>query len=151
MAVDPVKVTLAVSRGVNCVCATCPRYWEGRDKGLPGDQCTSKEPCGSPLAGLDFPHYNGQITNFELFCFVCGEAPKFGVRVRGGKRTIATCGECIKMLAELRPVGKEMPGQIPIREVSVHGEILLPDSFKEPPKKTLRNLIAQIESEEQDS
>lgn len=104
MALNPAKVGLAVQSGVSIVCATCQRYWEGRDKNLPGSRCTSATACGSPLAGDDFHAYVGPITDFTRWCFMCGTDAHFAVRKPGSQRLFGVCGQHAKYLHEMRPV-----------------------------------------------
>lgn len=140
---DPARVGVAVSRGVSIVCATCKRYWEGREKGLPEPKCTTKSSCGSPFAGMTFPQYDGPITDFARWCFVCGTTSDYGVRVQDSDRTIGMCRDHIRMLEELEPVG--VNGK-PVKEiVSSEGSVPRNRIFKVH-KKTLSEAIAEVEA-----
>ena len=47
--------------------------------------------CGSPLSGLGFPEYEGDVTGFSRFCFVCGDRAARGMRARGSERIFGVC------------------------------------------------------------
>lgn len=106
MSISVAKIGKAVSSGLSVVCATCNRYWEARDKGIPGTQCLAKSDCGSPLKGDDFHEYKGIITDLARWCFVCGNDSRFGIRLQHRRRVIGVCEDHIKLLNELRPVDK---------------------------------------------
>lgn len=107
MPVNPFKVALAVQHGLSTVCATCQRYWEARDKGVPDDRCTSTTNCGSPLAGDDFHDYDGPIVDFSQWCFICGEEPSCFLEKPGSKRVFGVCDKHKYVLASLTPVGMD--------------------------------------------
>lgn len=138
MPINPAKVGLAVQNGLSTVCATCNRYWEARDRHLPEPQCLAKDGCGSPLKGDDFHEYDGPMTNFERWCFVCGDDSRFGVRVHGRERIVGVCERHVQWLAELRPTA----GQ----DVAAH-ELRGPTSLLRTPstKKTLAQAIFEVE------
>ena len=112
----PLKIAEAVRSGVSTVCATCDRYWEGRERNLAGGRCTSPEPCGSPLVGDFFHNYQGPITDFHAWCFVCGEQPTHAIGVQNSRRRFGICEQHYQMLPHLRPVHLDHPEQ-PVRPV----------------------------------
>lgn len=116
MPVNPAKIALAVQGGLATVCATCQRYWEARDRGVPGDKCTSKTGCGSPLAGDDFHDYDGPIADFSQWCFICGEDPVSFLESPGSTRIFGVCERHKPLLASLSPVGLEPPQQVVVRD-----------------------------------
>ena len=63
------------------------------------------------MVGKDFPAYDGPLKGaLNKLCFVCGEVPKFGVRLLDTGRPTQIVGVCMKhlrMLAELRPTEAE--------------------------------------------
>ena len=133
-----------MASGLSAVCATCRKYWEGRDKGLPGTRCTSRSRCGSPLAGDDFHEYDGLMgTALDSWCFVCGVKSDYGVRVKGHVRVIGICKAHLPMLRELRPVDKLLaPPPIEVR--TEEGKLV---SLKPPPeKKSVAKAIFEVES-----
>ena len=141
---DLIKIGNAVKNGLSVVCATCRRYWEGRDRKLPEPKCTAARPCGSPFAGMTFPEYKGPINDFTRWCFVCGGKPKYGVKVRNGRRALALCENHIHMLGETTPVDLKINGNI----VDVHDKKWLSQKqFFGPPVKTLGQAIAETEAE----
>jgi len=106
MPVDPTKVALAMANGLSAVCATCSRYWEARDRGIPGDACGSRVRCGSPMAGDTFSDYDGPLRGaLHLWCFVCSQQAHFGIRVNGRSQVIGACEEHIRYVEKYRPVG----------------------------------------------
>lgn len=140
---DPARVGLAVSKGVSIVCATCKRYWEGREQGLPEPKCTTRKPCGSPFAGMMFPQYEGPITDFSRWCFVCGQTSDYGVRVQDTDRTIGMCKEHIRMLEELEPVGVNSK---PVKEIVTSEESVPHGRVFRVHKKTLSQAVAEVEA-----
>jgi hypothetical protein len=80
-----------IKQGVSPVCATCKRYVEGRERGLPRPKCTTRTSCGSPIAGDTFTQYEGPITDFTKFCFVCSNEADKAIRVGERERMIGVC------------------------------------------------------------
>ena len=70
---DPIKVALAVQGGLSPICATCNKYWKAREQNVPDGRCLAVDGCGGPLVGDDFHEYEGPMTDFSRWCFVCGE------------------------------------------------------------------------------
>ena len=101
MALNPAKVALAVQQGLSTVCASCHRYWEGRDRGLPGDACTARKPCASPLEGSDYPEYVGELRDFSRWCFICGEPPSCLISARGSPKPFGVCSRHRSLLPKL--------------------------------------------------
>lgn len=140
---DAVKIGLAVQSGVSIVCATCKRYWEGRERGLPDPKCTVTEPCGSPFAGLAFPQYDGPMTDFKRWCFVCGvEATK---ALRGGSSGLAIgiCEKHLKMVGNIEPVG--LNGHPVLHIIATPDGDRTPQQLLGAPKQTLGRAIAEAE------
>lgn len=144
MPLDPLLIDAAVRGGLSAVCATCSKYWEGRDKGLPEPTCTAKGRCGSPLAGDDFREYDGPMVAFERYCFVCAENSRYGVRVRGRPRTIGVCEKHISMLTTLRPVSGPAASMV---VQGSDGKQARPEEVVPEPKKTLFQTIAETEKQ----
>lgn len=150
MPLNPAKVGLAVQGGLSIICATCNRYWEGRERGLPGSLCTSTSGCGSPLAGDDFHDYDGPITDLTRWCFMCGSEASYAVQSPPSVRLFGVCEEHTKALSELRPVDMtqaqaQRADQMVAKSES--GEAVRPFRLLKPRKKTLRDLIAATEAE----
>lgn len=112
MPLNPVKVALAVSRGLSAVCATCEKYWDARDKGVEGDACLAADGCGSPIAGDVFHEYRGPMTQFDKFCFACGNQATHAVRVDMYVRVIGVCGKHVELVQTLKPEGKRAPNVV---------------------------------------
>lgn len=142
MPLDPFLVEAAVKSGLSAVCATCRKYWEGREKGLPEPRCTAVSKCGSPLAGDDFHEYSGPITEFDRWCFVCAAASKYGVTVRGRARVVGVCEKHVRLLADLKPVAAE--AAFPILKTP-SGEAVRPEDVLPRQKPSLFAAIAEAE------
>lgn len=132
MPMDAAKIALAVSGGLSVVCATCEKYWGARDKGVAGDTCLATDGCGSPIAGDAFHEYRGPMTQFDKFCFVCGNQATHAVRVDALVRVIGICTAHIQLVKTLKPEGKHAPNVVLI---SKDGERLV--SENDPPEKRL--------------
>ena len=142
MPLDPIKIAMAMSSGLSAVCSTCTRYWGARDKGIPGDKCLSTTGCGSPLAGDTFTDYDGPMKgSLHLWCFVCGEKSKFGIRVKGKLNIIGACERHITYVKELEAVGGEK-GIHP----EVRGSNGKPPGALQRPKKDLLSTIQEVEA-----
>ena len=132
-------------------CATCKKYYEGRAKGLPDPECTSKR-CGGPFARKDFPDYEGPIPkeNFHKWCFVCGGPSDMGVRVRGSERVFGVCHNHAPMLRDLAPAGEENKTHDPIDLLTKNGTTTPEKKYRR--QKTLREAIAEADEyyDEQD-
>jgi hypothetical protein len=142
MPLNPDLAEAAVRSGLSAVCATCVRYWEGRDRGLPEPRCTAKTKCGSPLAGDDFHEYSGPIVEFDRQCFVCAGQSRYGITVRGRSRVIGVCLTHAKLLSDLHPVDVVRP-EVVLRSAS--GAVLTPDQLQPKPGRTLSAAIAEVE------
>lgn len=138
------RIGLAVQGGLSVVCATCSKYWRARDVGMPEPSCLAKDGCGSPLKGGDFHEYEGPISDFGRWCFVCGEEASHGVRVSGRVRSVGMCNRHLSYLTELRSVDAV--------DVAVQSEILGSSTtvgverLLKPKKKTLGQAIYEVES-----
>lgn len=93
-------------------CASCDRYWDARDRGVPGTACASAatDPrCGSPLAGGEFHDYRGPITDFGRWCFVCGLPATQGIQAAGTRRVFGICDGHLPFVLRLKPEGAAAP------------------------------------------
>jgi len=142
-----VKIGLAVKSGVSIVCATCSRYWEGREQGLPEPKCTVVRPCGSPFASLTFPEYAGPITDFTRFCFVCGALATKGLKVREEPRVIGMCDAHVQMLGKIEPIGLKLNGEAVADIIDHHMGRVSQQQFFGKPKKTLVQTMVETEAE----
>lgn len=106
---DPKKIEAAMASGLSMVCSLCTKYWDARDLGVPDGKCLAVDGCGSPIAGDVFHEFNGPITNFEKFCFVCGDRATHGIRVDTHVRVIGCCKAHVELVKNLRPEGKQAP------------------------------------------
>jgi hypothetical protein len=104
--IDPTKVALAMSGGLSAVCAVCENYWIARDKNLPDGKCLSVNNCGSPISGDTFHEYKGPMTQFDSFCFACGNKSTHALRVSGHVRVIGACAVHVDLVKRLKPEGK---------------------------------------------
>lgn len=94
------------------------------------------------MSGGTFHDYDGPITNFTKWCFVCAQPSKFGIQVRGSARVIGACAEHIKLMGELRPTGEETEVKFGIK--SEEGSTSLKQILG-PPKKSLFDEIRKVE------
>ncbi len=106
MPLDPLRIALAVQDGLSVVCATCTKYWDARDRGVPDNRCLAVDGCGSPIAGDVFHEYSGPMTQFDRFCFVCGKEATHALRVNGLVRVIGCCGGHVDIVKDLKPEGR---------------------------------------------
>lgn len=143
MPLDPHLVEAAIKSGLSAVCSTCRKYWEGREKGLPEPRCTAVSKCGSPLAGDDFHEYDGPMTEFDRWCFVCAKESKYGLKVRSGKRLIGVCDVHVRLLADLKPVDAAVLSGPILRSASGHS--LRPEDVIPKRKPSLAQAIADAE------
>lgn len=109
---DSTKIAAAVASGLSIVCATCEKYWEARDRGVPDDRCLAVDGCGSPIAGDVFHEYRGPMTQFDQFCFRCGDRATHAVRVDNSVRVIGVCSAHVEMIKTLKPEGKRAPNVV---------------------------------------
>jgi len=97
-------IVRAMQSGWIFVCAACDRLWEGKELNLKQEdgsfRCTSKKGCKSPASGGNFCDYQGPITNFSNFCYICGGKADYGLypeeinglyRVNGSRKVIGVC------------------------------------------------------------
>lgn len=88
-----------VGRGLFFVCATCPKWHEG--KALGKDSCTGVD-CGSPIRRKDFPEYSGDIKDFSAICFVCGKEDVLAfAKVEGMERQFGLCKDHLELVDDL--------------------------------------------------
>lgn len=113
---DSKRAMAEVAKGTSFVCAMCTKYWAGKEirtttkkliHRIRDDQlCTADRDCGSPLGGDVFTAYDGPLTDFARFCFVCGNASEFGVRVRNLVRVVGVCETHAKWFPHFEPKPK---------------------------------------------
>lgn len=140
---DPIKIALAVQGGLSPICATCKKFWGARERNVPDGKCLAVSGCGGPLSGGNFHEYEGPISDFTRWCFVCGADSSFGVQVDNRPRVIGVCEEHVRMLAELRPVSK--PGLQPQYAIKSKSGTLTIREILGPEKKSLFKAIQEVE------
>ena len=141
MPLDPKKVTLAMASGLSAVCATCQKYWDARDKGIPGDACTTRLKCGSPMAGDAFTDYDGPLKGaLHQWCFVCAKQADFGIRVTGRVTVVGACKAHIRYVESLRALGG------PVSEVEVQAARGSVAESVMPSKRSLTDAINEVET-----
>lgn len=98
--------------------------------------------------GDTFHLYEGPITDFLRFCFVCGADAQKGVRVRDHRRLIGVCNKHVEFVTCMAP--KE-PRRLPL-VASAPANVLLPtggempvEKFLGKPKKLLSHALAEME------
>lgn len=138
---NPAKVGLAVSSGLSMVCATCQKYWTARERGIPEPKCLAVDGCCSPIGGGDFHEYEGPITDFARWCFVCGLESRYGIKAGSRPRVVGVCSDHVKWLAELEPV--DVPNAVGLEIVNGHGSVNLARLMRRP--KSLAQTIYEVE------
>lgn len=103
MPVDPVKSAVAIENGLAAVCAFCEMFWVAQDQGRSG--CGQK--CGGPMSGGAFDKYQGPITDFSNFCFICGDMATHAIRARGNLRVLGCCSAHVDKVKQWKPVDRE--------------------------------------------
>ena len=131
MPLDPVKIAQAVASGLSIVCSTCQNYWNAADRGA--SSCQERS-CGSPISGDVFHKYSGPMSQFDRFCFVCGNQATNAIRVGSLVRVIGCCHEHVKLVQTLKPSMKEGP---PVVLIDRNGE----KSSAEKPKQESQNRL----------
>jgi len=143
--VNPEDVVAEIAQGVSPVCATCTQYWRGREQGLPRPRCATLVRCGSPIAGDTFSQYDGIISDFTRWCFVCASDSDFAVQVRDEDRLVGVCKGHVRLLNELEACDVGAQSGI-LRVVTGEGRLPLLQLLPKP-KKGLFQAIAESEAE----
>jgi hypothetical protein len=101
------KIELAVLNGTSIVCATCTKFARAVEKRRVREdgsvECLAVDGCGSPIVGDTFHEYEGPITDFLRFCFVCGDPAQKGVAVKGHRRVIGACNKHVHYVVQMAP------------------------------------------------
>lgn len=127
------QVKGALADGLCAVCAMCDRYWEGVAAGA--GKCASTDGCGGPYSGDTYHEYKGPLTDFTKLCLVCGEKPRYAVRVGTSARVLACCEKHLVLVRRWQ--------QARDRLVQLH----LPDAPKEGARRpSLMDRIAEAEA-----
>lgn len=101
-----------VQRGVNAICATCHRHYEGLARG--GDSCGDQS-CRGPATGGSFDSYDGPVPReqFNQVCLRC-LSPEIVLQVLVvNKRQFGLCDEH-KDTFDFLPVGDAMKANKPL-------------------------------------
>ena len=133
---------------VSIFCCTCTKYWEARDRGLPGHQCLSTTRCASPLGGGDFHDYDGPLTETSRWCFVCGDPSTRAVKSPKSERLFGLCGRHAHFAHALVPVGVEAPVVV----VKDGADIILAERLVRAPRrsKIVEEMIATQQQWDED-
>lgn len=143
----PAQIAIAAAEGYSVVCASCRHLHRARAArgGKPGP-CGQSD-CGGPLAGRTFPKYDGPITDFTRWCFMCGEPAKFAAMAKGSERVFGLCKEHVRSMEEFRARGTDGSERV-IEEVKTpDGQIIHPDQLL---GKRPRSLFAEIAKAEKE-
>jgi len=142
----PAEIALAAADGYSVVCASCRHLHRARAIQGKAAQC-GQPACGGPLAGRDFPEYDGPITDFTRWCFVCGESSAFAAVVRGSDRALGLCKEHLRFMQHVRPVHSDGSERV-IEEVKTpDGRLVRPDQLLGKPPRSLVQEIVKAERE----
>jgi len=140
---DTRELQLAIASGLSMVCATCKKWAEGAEQG--SEKCTAKSGCGSPIAGDTFHEYDGPITDFLRFCFVCGQPATKGIRVKGHVRLIGACNTHVDYVVRLAPKEPRHLPVVPMTILAPSGESPVEKVFIDAPKKTLAHAMLEMQ------
>lgn len=139
----PSQIAIAASEGFSIVCASCRHLHRGRARKRDG---CNKPQCGGPFVGRDFPDYDGPITDFTRWCFVCGEPSKFAAIAESGK-VFGLCKEHVRAMGEYRAMGADGSHKV-IEEVKTPGgRIIHPDRLVGKRPRSLMQEMAKAEKE----
>ena len=142
------EVKKAAASGVSLICATCHKYIEAKTRGL--DKCLAEGFCGSPIVGDTFQEYQGPITDFLRFCFVCGGTATKGIRVKGHQRMIGACSTHVDYVVTQTPKMMSPGLYLPVPPKEGRVTVLsdeaecLAESMAPKTKKSLAGMMAEI-------
>lgn len=128
---------------VSIICQTCSKWSQAQARGL--DKCLAQDGCGSPIVGDTFHEYEGPITDFLRFCFVCGADAKKGVAVKGHRRRIGVCLEHVPFVVGMAPKEQRRLPVLQRTLISDSGEVPAESIIPKKPEKTLGNMMKQLE------
>lgn len=138
----------AVDRGVSLMCATCERYAEGRERGLPEEQCTVLGECVGPFGGGTFPQYQGPISDPSRWCLRCGQTSVAAVRVAGTSPLYGMCRVHLREAHMVTPLGAQATHLLEIvrldHKIQVVSYIPKPRPFT---RQSVTELLAEIDQE----
>jgi hypothetical protein len=141
--VPEADIRLAIASGLSMVCATCAKWQAAHEKGL--EKCLAQDGCGSPIVGDTFHEYDGPITDFLRFCFVCGNPATKGIRVHGHVRLIGACDKHVEYVAQLAPTAPPPERDLLRTILSPEGEGLAEKLLIPKPKRTLAQALVEME------
>lgn len=95
---DEAKIRQVVGDGLSPVCATCTWYWRARDLQLSRCSDLHNGDCGGPIAGLDFPLYDGPMERLDKFCFACAAPASLAIKTPGTGRLVGVCKEHLSLI-----------------------------------------------------
>lgn len=96
---DSKRIETEIKRGLSVVCATCRKYWRGKDLGLKG----CGEDCFGPIKGGSFPQYDGALPDLMRWCFVCGQDSFYALQMEHSERRVGVCKTHLPHLHDLVP------------------------------------------------
>lgn len=116
------------------VCRTCNKYWKDREQKGPSDPCAATDGCGGPRSGDVYHEYEGPVTDFTRFCFVCGVEPRFHIRVGPLLRVLGACKVHMDTWIPSSKTVESLGRKLPVLELG--------EKYEEP--KTLGRLLGKI-------
>jgi len=143
---NPIKAAEYVAKyKLSTVCITCTKFWKAREQNVPEPQCLANNGCASPIAGRSFHEYEGPITDFTRWCFVCGVQPSKLIQVTGSARIFGICDEHFSYMQQMQPVAMpELPKTN--KRLIIQGGDNIDIDKKDPYKKqTLGEFIDEVE------
>jgi len=147
MQLDAVKISQAVEKHkIAIICATCTKYWQARDRGLPEPQCLSISNCASPIGGGNFHEYEGPIPDFKIWCFVCGGFCTKFIFVKGKERIFGICDTHLEEAKGLAPVNIDDPADLERYYIDTDGKVKPLNVCAQPFKKqSFKDFFNEVE------
>lgn len=102
------RIQNEIHSGTSPVCASCKHFWVAKDAGL--ESCG--QDCGGPIAGKDFPKYDGPMTSLDKFCFACISEADYVVRSVGASRLVGICRRHLPLLDRLRTTAADVTVEV---------------------------------------
>lgn len=110
MPLDAAQIGAFRAQGYSYACAMCERLHEGLRRGVDG--CTGSR-CAGPMAGGDFPEYQGPLTHDMMarICFVCGQDAAFRLKPKTSHvtKTLGICQDHQGLLGAMKPRDNDAP------------------------------------------
>lgn len=104
--------------GMSWVCAHCMKWWTQFLRGRKMCETLYQgKRCAGPIVGMDFPEYEGVLTNERIadHCFKCGAKSTGAAIPRGAGRAIGFCAEHEMLLHEMKVADRKPDQKMTLR------------------------------------